>query len=264
MGHGNAILDGNRNIASFTAQRADIPGCTDCIRKASCPGFELARADRAVPENRIAHPRPAHQGQTICTIGDPCNGIYIVRSGSFKSFCLDEHGQIQVLGFHLPGEIFGINGILTGRYSQFVEALGTASVCKIPLTMFNATDSTTTNPDVSLLRIIGQVLTRDHKLIYMLGRMTAQRKFAYFLVDLVDRLRLFGVEQGEFTLSMSRADIANYLGLAIETISRLFTQLHARGLVDVNRRQLRIRNMHALRAIANDRPATELLLDKAG
>lgn len=200
----------------------------------------------------------------MCAIGDPCNGIYIVRSGSFKSFCLDENGETQVLGFHLPGEIFGINGILTGRYSQFVEALGTASVCKIPLTMFNATNSTTGYPAVSLLRIIGQVLARDHKLIYMLGRMTAQRKFAYFLVDLVDRLRIFGIEQGEFTLSMSRADIANYLGLAIETISRLFTQLHARDLVDVNRRHLRIRNMETLRAMAKERPATQLLLDKAG
>lgn len=245
-------------------QKMEAPGCTDCIRRASCPGFQMARTEQRLSGCRIHHPKPVQAGQHICQIGDRCDGIYIVRSGSFKSYYLDECGEIQVLGFHLPGEFFGVEGLLKGRHSYFVQALGTASVCKVPMDLFAffATQSAG-RPDTSLMEMVGQVLARDHKLIFMLSRMSAQRKFAYFLVDLIDRLRFFGAEQGEFTLSMSRADIANYLGLAIETVSRLFTQLQALGLLSVHRRHLRICDMSSLRMLANEHPTTQMLLDKA-
>ncbi|MEX2470044.1 MAG: helix-turn-helix domain-containing protein [Pseudohongiellaceae bacterium] len=254
-------MGGMQELSHIKQQIKDAPGCRDCIRRASCPGYELSREESRYQGSRIQHPMPIHQGQFVCNIGDECDSVYIVRSGSFKSYYLDEFGEIQVLGFHVPGEIFGVEGLLTGKHGHFVQALCTASVCRVPLAMFGFSEAQTGRPDTSLLHLIGQVLSRDHKVIFMLSRMTAQRKFAYFLVDLVDRLRLFGVEQGEFTLSMSRADIANYLGLAIETISRLFTQLQSQGLLDVRRRRLKIRDMRTLRALANEQPLDPPLLD---
>ena len=129
--------------------------------------------------------------------------------------------------------------------------------------MFALAKKVNEQPGMLLLRMVGQIMATDRKLVLMLSKSGAQRKFALFLLDLVDRLSRFGCEQNKFTLAISRADIANYLGLTVETVSRLFTRLQSRGLLVINRRRLKILNMQALRVLANDHSRAPANLEEA-
>lgn len=248
----------DNNILVLNNSRYKSEGCRNCVHRSNCLAAGLNDKSHA-GGNKVIHHKPVHLGQLIFAVGDSCNGIYLVRSGAFKSYFVDENGELQILGFHLPGELFGAEGLVKGTYTHYVESLGTGSVCKIPLSLFEGDHLATNNTNMSLLRIMGQVITRDQQLIFILSKLNAQQKFAYFLYDLANRLRQQGFELPEISLGMSRADIANYLGMAVETVSRLFTRMQEAGILAINRRRLRIHDMEGLKALANEAAASDML-----
>jgi hypothetical protein len=101
---------------------------------------------------------------------------------------------------------------------------------------------------LSLMKLMSSTMGRDHKWFFNLGKMNARQRFGNFLLDLAERMAQSGYSEQEFRLCMSRTDIANYLCLALETVSRLFTQLHVEGVIEINRRHVKIIKKHALAA----------------
>jgi CRP/FNR family transcriptional regulator len=235
-----------QNIIVLNQSRHDrTSACQACARKSVCPAAGSESGSQVVQ-------KVVQSGKTIYEAGGKFDGIYVVRSGFFKSYAIDADGVMQVTGFHLPGDFFGMDGIESGRYGDHVEALDTSSVCKLPLDLFNSTpralqqDGTVEPAVLSLVKLMSRTIRGDRNMFFTLGKMSARRRLCVFLQDLSERMAQSGYSKTEFKLCMSRTDIANYLCLALETISRLFSQLQAEKIIAADRRNLRILDMAAL------------------
>ena len=238
--------------------------CHDCMKAKICPAYATGSALKfRTPSTPVQ--KNVRTGQTVLETGDAFAGLYLVKSGFFKASFIDGDGEQQVTGFIFPGEMFGFDGMDGGRYRMIVDALDTGSICKIPmaLTAGNAGALWNTDTLVALLQAASESITRDRNMMYALGKLSARRRFATFLLDISGRMGRSGFDPEAFRLCMSRNDIANYLCLAVETVSRLFTQFQSGGVIRVVRRDLRIRDRHALEAAAEREDAGELLFEKA-
>jgi CRP/FNR family transcriptional regulator len=212
--------------------------------------------------------RTYRTGELVFKAGDKFDGIFVVRSGFFKSSFIDASGEMQVTGFHFPGDVIGIDGIGGSKYGDTVAALDTGSLCKIPFSVFvdsrNGKDPKAQDRMLSLVRMMSSTISRDRNMIFNLGKMDARRRFATFLLDIANRMGGSGYNSDDFSLCMSRTDISNYLCLAIETVSRLFSQFHSQGIIHVERRQVNILQRDILEGLAMENQAGETRLSKAG
>lgn len=254
------------NVVAFRSaqsQRTAL-GCEACMRRTTCP---LNLANNSELEDcgvRIVHLGPVHQGQHVIREGDKFDGFYVVRSGTFKSFNVNADGETQITGFHFPGEIFGMEGIDAGVHSGNVVSLDTGSLCRIPVQQLSEFTAGQQALMLYLLKIMDQVITRNNRLIFSINRLSATQRLAEFLADLFTRARQNGLEGRRLVLHMSRGDIANYIGLAMETVSRLFSQFDAMGVLSVNRRSIELKDMEILRRIVRDDSVAGNLLKHVG
>ena len=168
-----------------------------------------------------------------------------MRSGFFKSSVVLEDGRDQVTGFHMAGEIVGMDGIGTDRHAADVTALEDSEVCVIPYARLEEAGM-----QRQLHRVISRELVRDQGVMMLLGTMRAEERLAAFLLNLSQRLTARGYSPNEFHLRMKREEIGSYLGLSLETVSRLFSRLQADGLVAVQQKHIRILDVAGLRAVA--------------
>ncbi len=190
--------------------------------------------------------RPAMaRGNFLYQTGDVCDRLYAVKSGSFKTMISASDGEDQITGFYLPGELFGFDG-LADNHSCSAIALEHSYVCELPLTSIDLLVAKIPNLRRELDRLMAREITADQSMLLQLSRRTAEQRLAAFLVSLSTRFRQRGFSGTEFRLSMSRHDIANYLGLAAETVSRLFKRLKQHHLAFVNGRTIIIHDFEAL------------------
>jgi len=225
--------------------------CSQCSLQQLClpagiSGPELDRLDDIVRRRRTIG-----RGERLFRIGDGLSSVYVARDGAFKTVTLSEDGDEQVLGFHLPGELIGLDALGGGSHRCEAVALGDANVCEVPFDQL--TDIATQLPGLQhqLLRVIGHSLNRDHDHMGMLVRRQANERIALFLHGLGERFRQIGQSATQFKLPMSREDVARYLGLALETVSRGFTRLQDDEVIDVHGRRVEILDVEELARLAH-------------
>jgi CRP/FNR family transcriptional regulator len=201
--------------------------------------------------------KPIHKSDFLFREGDAAIGVYAVRSGSVKTLVESPNGDEQIVGFHLPGELVGLDGFMDGKHTCTAIALETTSVCSMPLDKLEKLCSTLPSLHHQMSRIMGKEVTEDHKMLLMLGKMSAEEKVATFLLSISRRMEERHWKATEFVLSMPRQDIANYLGLAVETVSRLFAHYQEEGVIQVDRRRISILNMQRLKEIVGETKKSE-------
>ncbi|MEO6264298.1 MAG: fumarate/nitrate reduction transcriptional regulator Fnr [Luteimonas sp.] len=226
-------------------------GCSQCSLQQLClpagiDSSELARLDEIVKRRR-----PVERGERLFRLGDPMRAVYIARDGAFKTICVSEEGEEQVIGFHLPGELIGLDALGSGAHRCEAVALNTANVCEVPFEELASVAAQLPSLQQQLLRVIGQSVGRDHDHMEMLGRRQANERIALFLHGLGERLRHIGQSGTDFRLPMSREDIARFLGLAPETVSRGFTRLQEDGVIAVTGRRVEVLDVAELDHVAH-------------
>jgi CRP/FNR family transcriptional regulator len=226
-------------------------GCAQCSLQKLClpagiPAQELQRLDEIVGRRR-----PIERGARLFRPGDPLASIYVARDGALKTVSLGEDGEEQILGFHLPGELVGLDALGAGVHRCEAVALTTANVCEVPFDQLVGVAAQLPSLQKQLMRVIGQSIERDHDHVGMLGRRQADERIALFLHGLRERFCNIGDFGTRFKLPMSREEIANFLGMAIETVSRGFTKLQEQGVIAVDGRSVEIVNLAQLTAIAH-------------
>lgn len=225
--------------------------CAECSLHGLClpagvDGEDLGRLDAVVQRRK-----PLQPGETLFRAGDPLGSVFVASEGAFKTIGINEAGEEHVLGFHLPGELFGLDVIGSGFHRCDAVALTAARVCELPFAALASIASQLPSLQQQLLRVIGQSTDRDHDHVYVLSRRHASERIALFLHGLGERYRRIGRPADDFRLPMSRDEIARYLGLALETVSRGFSRLHEDGVIEVAGRRVRILDEHALHEAAN-------------
>lgn len=225
-------------------------GCQECHINSVCLNQSLSDNTMDSLQTIARHPKPVRKGKHIYRRNDEFSSIFIVRSGSVKLYQLDQEGEEHITGFYLPGELFGMDGMLKGHHICSAEALDTTSICEIPFTKLE--NSFLTDPDLQrvLVKALCNEIHERQQPLLLLHHKHAEERLATFLVDISNRLNKLGQSATEFNLPMPRRDIAHYLGMTEETISRLFTRLQNNKLISANRRNIKIRDLPSLKGMA--------------
>ena len=210
----------------------------------------LDQADMQRLDQIIGRRRRIKRDQSLYRMDDAFDMLYAIRLGHFKTYQVNSNGTQQITGFQMAGELLGMDAIGTGRHQCEAVALEDSEVCEIPFSQLEELFQ-----DMPMLlrqfhRIMSKEISREQGVMLTLNSMSAQQKLAAFLVNLSSRYAARGYSASRFQLRMTREEIGNYLGLAVESVSRLLSTLKKNGVVDVNHRDLELLNLPALRAIA--------------
>jgi CRP/FNR family transcriptional regulator len=221
--------------------------CAICCLRHVCLPCELPSTDMTRFGEIASAKRRILRGASLYHAGDKFESLYAVRSGAFKTVGVSRNGDEKVTGFHLSGELLGLEAINTGRHSYTAIALEDCEVCAIPFAALEKMAVAVPTLQHSLFRVLSGDISRDQGLMQMLGSMTAEQRLAAFLLSLSRRYERLGYATTRFTLRMTREEIGNYLGLTLETVSRLFSRFQRDGLLGVQQREIELRNAGALR-----------------
>lgn len=238
---------------------ADAPArgeCSDCGLITWCLPAMLDSPEVHQLERVMRHRRAISRNGSLFHAGDALGSLYIVHSGSVKTTIVDDNGREQVTGFSLPGEIVGIEAIDGGKYPCNVTALEDSSFCGIHYADLNRLCQGSPPLQSHIHRVMSREITRDYGLIFMLGSMDAEERMATFLLNLVKRCPSSADAGMRLRLTMKRQDIASYLGLRVESISRILARFSAAGVIEVCGREINVTNMQALEHVLADRGKT--------
>ena len=214
--------------------------CVDCALNTLCLPASIGMADLDRLDSVIRQRLPLDRGETLFREGAHHQSLFVVRSGSLKTFVTLPEGDTQVLGFHIAGEMVGFDGLGGDGHRCTAVALERSSLCEVPLDKLADIAPQVPGLQLQLFRIMSREFTREQQHPVMMGRKQAMSRLAIFLRSLSERLEAIGHDPRELHLSMSRQELANYLGLVIETVSRGFTRLQSLGILRVERRSVHI------------------------
>ncbi len=211
--------------------------CGLCSLHELCWPMGIEPSDLTRLQSMVSGVGPLSPGNYLFRVGDRFTAIYAVRSGCIKSYSIDAGGHELVHGFHLRGELLGFDAVYPDRHRCNALVLESSSVCVIPYRDLGKLSVEFGSLQTQVLRLMSREFSRQ--LMFAEGSGAAQR-IAMFLLDMHSRLQRLGLAEYEFRLSMSREDISNYLGITAETLSRLIAKFRQKGLIDVDRRHIRL------------------------
>ena len=220
--------------------------CSTCMMGHVClpvgmPAQEVEQLDSLVKE-RVR----LEKGDVLYRHGESLNSLFGLRLGSVKTQLEEQSGQVQITGFYLPGEIIGLDGMIEGLHSSTAVAMEDSAVCVVRMQDVDEISRYVPTLQHQIRRIMSKEIARSHQVLLALGSMRSEQRLAAFLLNLSQRLAALGYSSTDFIMRMSRDEIGNYLGLTLETVSRLFSRLAREGLIRVSQREVRILDMIAL------------------
>ncbi|MBI1397885.1 MAG: fumarate/nitrate reduction transcriptional regulator Fnr [Betaproteobacteria bacterium] len=227
--------------------------CSTCGLRELCLPVGLAEAELERLDDLIQVRRTAKKGQSIYRSGDAFAALYAVRSGFFKTTILSEDGRDQVTGFYMGGEIVGMDGIGTELHTCDAVALEDSEVCVIPFSRLEDLSRQVPALQSHFHKVMSREIVRDHGVMMLLGSMRAEERLAAFLVNLSQRFVARGYSPSEFYLRMTREEIGSYLGLKLETVSRVFSRFQDEGYISVQQKHVRIIDIPKLRQLIGQR-----------
>ncbi|MCD9047414.1 helix-turn-helix domain-containing protein [Luteimonas sp. MHLX1A] len=221
--------------------------CSTCAFSQACMSEGMNKADLMDLHMLVEHVGPLHAGAHVFRAGDAFEAIAAVRSGTVKTYTVDRDGHEHVLGFYFPGEVIGLDGIHGDRYPCNAVALDTVMLCRFSFPKISVLATQLPGLQQHLFRLLSRDIGRAALLA---GDWTADQRMAGFLVGLSRRLAARGFSPDRFQLTMARTDIANYLRLAPETVSRVLRRFQEAGLVRLDRREVELLRRDELDALA--------------
>ena len=230
-----------------TRGAACVVSCSSCCLKEVCLPCGLDSNNMGELDELTRVKRRVAKGSSLYRSGDEFVSLYAVRSGSFKSVGSSRAGEEKVTGLHLPGEMMGLDAISTRQHGYDAIALEDSEVCTIPYARLTQLAQRMPQLQAHLMQILSGDISRDHGLMLLLGAMDAERRIAAFLLSLSRRYQKLGYAAARFSLRMTREEIGSYLGLTLETVSRVFSRLQREGLLAAHQKDVELKDLAALR-----------------
>jgi CRP/FNR family transcriptional regulator len=220
--------------------------CAKCKLRDTCLSGGLPAEDLARVENIDFARRRLKRNEHLFDAGDKFKCVYAVLTGFFKTSLGDSEGRDQVTGFFMGGELLGMDGLGSGSYKDSAIALEDSDVCALPYSQLEEIAQQVPSLQHRLHAVLAREIVRGHGIMMLLGSMSAEERLAAFLLNLSRRLLHRGYSGSSFVLRMTRDEIGSYLGLKLETVSRLFSAFHRDGLIEVQQRQISIVDIKGL------------------
>lgn len=206
---------------------------------------ELDKLDEVVNRDRVFN-----RGEIVFAQSSPFRSCYAVKSGAIKTSVITEAGDEQITGFFMPGELVGLDSMSDESHASTAKALERTSVCEIPVNRLEELVHVLPGLQNHMFHLMSQEIRNSHQLSVLLSKNTAEERIAALLLSLSSRFRRRRLSATHFNLPMARNDIANFLGLAVETVSRVFTRFQNQGLIRARGRDLELLDLEALQLMA--------------
>jgi len=223
--------------------------CSSCSLRELCLPAGLDSGEMEQMDRLVTHRRKLRRGTGLYHAGEPLAALFAIRSGFMKSCVLHDDGREQVAGFHMAGDLLGLDAIGGGNHTCDTIALEDTEVCEIPFASLEQLSRELPSLQHQLHRIMSREIVRDHGVMLLLGSMSAEERLAAFLLNLSQRFAARGYSSSEFRLRMTRQEIGSYLGLKLETVSRAFSGFQERGLISVRQKEVRILDAPGLKTV---------------
>lgn len=241
------------SLANHSCPHNNSVSCADCRLSSICLPISVKVDDIDRIDNIIKRGRPFQKGEYLYRAGEEFNAVYAVRSGSLKTLTITDAGEEQITGFFLPGEVVGLDGIGHSKHTNSAIALETCAICEIPFSQL--TDLSLQLPSLQqhFFQLMSKEITHEQQLVTLLSKNTAEERVASLLISISSRNQRRQLSGTRFRLPMSRADIGNFLGLTVETVSRVFSRLQKLNIISVDKKEIEILDLDALKDTASAR-----------
>lgn len=226
--------------------------CHQCSLSNLCLPLAVDDSDLDRLEDIIEQGRIFNRGEHIFEQSTPFRSCFAVRSGAVKTSIITENGEEQVTGFYMPGELVGLDSMSNETYACNAKALERTSVCEFPVERLEELTSRLPGLQHHFFQLMSQEIQGSHQLSILLSKNTAEERIASLLLSLSSRFQRRRMSGIRFSLPMARNDIANFLGLAVETVSRVFTRFQNQGVISAKGREVELLDLEALQLIARD------------
>jgi CRP/FNR family transcriptional regulator, anaerobic regulatory protein len=198
-------------------------------------------------------PTRLQKGDPLYRSGEAFSALYAIRVGSCKTAILAEDGREQITGYHILGDLIGADGIGSERYSCEAVALEDSIVCALSFERLEKLARSSARLQRNLHRFLSRDIGRDQHMMLLLGTMQVEERIAAFLLNLSERYRERGYSSTEFVLHMTRQEIGSFLGMKLETVSRVFSRLQEQDVILAHGRAVKILDLPALTQLAGRR-----------
>ena len=240
-------------VAERSGSGTDAAGgkCARCAYRTLCLPQGLDECDLARLESVIGCRRRLARGDVLFRAGQPFGNLYAIRFGHFMTCRSDHRGERYITGFQMAGDLLGMDAIGNGEHASTAIALEGSEVCEIPYARLQVLMAELPQVMAHFHRVMIQEILRDQSAIRFLGILHADERLASLLLNLSARYAMRGFSPRRYQLRMSRDDMARYLGLKLETVSRLLARFRDQGLIRLERRELEILDMRRLQMMAD-------------
>jgi CRP/FNR family transcriptional regulator len=240
------VLVGSRESSDASARALT---CAQCNLRETCLSGGVPAEDLERVETMVHARRRIKRGERLFGAGDGFKCLYAIRSGFFKTSLAESQGLEQVTGFFMAGELIGLDGFGSGRYRDSAIALEDSEICVMPYPLIEQAAHEVPSLQRRLHSVLAHEIVRGQGIMLLLGSKGAEERLACFLLDLSRRFERRGYSGSRFVLRMTREDIGSYLGLKVETVSRLFSAFHRDGLLEVRNKQISIIDIKGLEQV---------------
>ncbi|GAB7547110.1 fumarate/nitrate reduction transcriptional regulator Fnr [Cupriavidus sp. CuC1] len=227
------------------------PRCSTCSLGQLCLPVGMTQQDLEKMDTLVQDRVRVRKGETLYRLGDPLTAVYAIRFGTLKTHLTMEDGRSQITGFHLPGEVVGLDGLGEMQHASDATALEDTEVCVVRFGDLQTLSNVLPSLQHQFMRLMSKEISQDQVMLITLGSMRAEERLAAFLINLSERLSARGYSASEFVLRMSREEIGSYLGLKLETVSRLFSRFAEAGLIQIRQRHVKLVDMVGIKQIVN-------------
>jgi len=224
-----------QHLHSLSVKRA----CENCGVRRLCLPVSLDQESLDTLSRLVQHRGPFKTGSTIYLQGAAFRSLYAIQHGAVKTYGITEDGTSQITGFHLAGELVGMDAIVSGTHPCHAVALENTWVCELPYTELEALSLKTPKLHHELMQAMSREILGEEHALMAVCRLNANQRILYFLDDIYRRMQKRFGKIEEFRLPMSREDMANYLGLTPETVSRSLKRLREDGILHIEQRRIR-------------------------
>ena len=225
--------------------------CGNCRLNSICLPLALEGDDMQQLNDIIQRGKPLQKGDHLYREGDEFRSVYAVRSGTLKAYRNTDDGKEQVTGFYFPGELLGMDGISNNIHASSAKTLETSAVCEIPFTSLEKLSTLMPQLQRQFFKLMSREIMEDQVLITLLSKNSADERVAALLLSISTRNARRKLSATQFRLPMSRVDIGNYLGLTVETVSRVFSRMQKLDILRVDNKEIEILDIASVRNMAN-------------
>ena len=224
--------------------------CSTCVLGQFCLPVGLNQEEIGKIDSLVTERVRLKKGDALYRQGDSLTAVYGIKFGTLKTEYTLPDGREQITGFHLPGEMLGLDGIGNNQYQSNAIALEDSEACIVKFNEFEILARQIPSLQHQFHRILSKELTQDQRHLLSLGSLRAEERLASFLLNFSDRLAARGYSPSEYHLRMSREEIGSYLGIQLETVSRLFSRFTESGLIQIKQRHIKLIDMDGLLELA--------------